>query len=117
MELAPVTLFKGKERAEARPAISHFLLSRAIAPSTFHIFISYSDRFAEIRRITPISKLVERPQIDDTESRKMIWQALFPTAPMPKVREHALEECCGLLDKFLPENVPIDKIIQRVKHG
>jgi len=112
-----LTLFKEKEQAEARPTIGEFLPRFAVTPSTFHVFLSYEEPFVELKRVIPISKPVERPEIDDRESRKRIWQALFPTIPMPKVEENAVEKCCGLLDKFLPENVPIDRVMQRVKRG
>jgi len=118
LALAPLTLFKRKEELEARSTIAQFLPKYATTTSsTFHVFSWYEGRFAEIRFVRTISKPIERLEIDDSESRRMIWQTLFPTEPMPKVEENAVEKYSGLLDKFLPENVPLDKVMQRVKRG
>ena len=58
-----------------------------------------------------------RVSLDDSESRLAIWRALFKDRPLPMVEENAVEKYAGSLDKYLPENVPIDKIIRHAKKG
>lgn len=75
--------------------------------------IDYSDLFKELMRIpTP-----KRFKLDDSESRLAIWRALFKDKPLPMIEEDAVEKYAGSLDKYLPHNVPIDKVIERAKKG
>lgn len=58
-----------------------------------------------------------RVSLDDSESRFAIWTALFEDKPLPRIEEGAVEKYAGSLDKYLPENVPVDKIIKHTKKG
>ncbi len=53
--------------------------------------------------------------IDDTISRAAIWNALFCDMPLPNVEENAVEKYAGSLDKYLPDNIPIDNIVRHAK--
>jgi len=65
-------------------------------------------------RVRPISRKVG---IDDSESRVAIWRALFKDRPLPTIEENAVEKYAGSLNKYLPENVPIDKVVKHAKKG
>jgi len=53
--------------------------------------------------------------IDDTQSRVNIWRTLFGDEQMPAIEVNAVEKYAGLLDKHLPPDFPVEKIIERVK--
>jgi hypothetical protein len=59
----------------------------------------------------PCSKSV----IDDTISRNATWKALFEDKPIPAVEEKAVTKYAGSLDKYLPENVPVDEVLKHAK--
>ena len=53
--------------------------------------------------------------IDDTISRAETWKALFEERTIPEIEENAVEKYAGSLDRYLPENVPVDKVLDHAK--
>ena len=53
--------------------------------------------------------------IDDTISRAATWNALFVDKALPEIEDSAVEKYAGTLDQYLPEGVPVDKIISHAK--
>jgi hypothetical protein len=65
-------------------------------------------------RVTHIHR---RVSLDDSESRIAIWRALFKDKSLPRIEEGAVEKYAGSLDKYLPENVPVDNVVTHAKKG
>jgi hypothetical protein len=63
-----------------------------------------------------VSSVVQPREVDES-SRIAVWKALFSDSIMPTVEEGAVEKYAGSLDAYLPENVPLDKVINHVKKG
>lgn len=53
--------------------------------------------------------------IDDTKSRVNIWKTLFGDEPMPVVEGNAVQKYAGMLDRYIPSNFEIEKVIKKVK--
>jgi hypothetical protein len=53
--------------------------------------------------------------VDDTVSRAAIWKALFKDKPLPNIEEDAVEKYAGLLDEYLPSDIPVDDVVRHAK--
>ena len=51
----------------------------------------------------------------DSASRLATWNALFGGESLPEIEENAVEKYAGSLDKYLPDNVPVEKVIGHAK--
>lgn len=102
-----------------RLLISHKLCMRPTFVSHFpeqKIAIHPIDYFELSKRLRPTG-IYRRISLDDSKSRIAIWRALFKDEPLPRIEEDAVEKYAGSLDKYLPENVPVDEVVRRAKTG
>jgi hypothetical protein len=53
--------------------------------------------------------------IDDTISRPATWNALYEDKEMPNIENDAVEKYAGLLDAYLPEDIPVECILKHAK--
>jgi hypothetical protein len=79
------------------------------------LFISYTnfdrylaDLFDQLTVCTAIP-------LSDSASRTATWKAMFNGEPLPEIEENAVEKYAGSLDQYLPDNVPIEKVIKNAK--
>jgi len=79
------------------------------------ILIHSVDHFEPCVRLG--TRIRRRIGLDDSESRIAIWKTLFEDKPLPTIEENAVEKYAGSLDKYLPENVPIDEVTKHAKKG
>ena len=75
--------------------------------------IDYWEPFGRLR-VPPTPR---RVSLDDSESRIAIWRALFKDDALPMIEKGVVKKYAGSLDRYLPENVPVDKIIRHAKKG
>lgn len=54
-------------------------------------------------------------EIDDTQSRSNMWRALFGDEQIPLIEKNAVAKYAGMLDKYISRDLPIEKIVERVK--
>jgi len=80
------------------------------------IIISPID-YSELFGILKVPATPRRVGLDDSVSRLAIWKALFKDKAFPMIEEGAVEKYAGSLDKYLPENVPLDEITRHAKKG
>jgi len=63
------------------------------------------------------SQQPKKVPIDDLQSRKSIWNSLFNTEFIPEIEDGAVEKNSGLLDKYLPDKIPVEDLIRHAKKG
>lgn len=51
----------------------------------------------------------------DAISRLATWNALYGENSLPEIEENAVEKYAGSLDQYLPDCVPIEKVINHAK--
>ena len=66
------------------------------------------------RLLEGISIPTAMPEVD-TICRSATWEALYTDEPVPSIEENAVEKYAGSLDSYLPDDIPIEAILNHSK--